>query len=114
MENFDAGWQVVPTVEVMTDAVPRERAASPAVLHALGRTHRATRNVADDLLAHLPEVGDAVTQRALDAWVEQAADTMRALTEALEERLLGGAAGDAGAGSGGSPLEETTSWGLPR
>jgi hypothetical protein len=29
-----------------------------------------------------------VTQRAVDAWVEQAADTLRALAEACEERLL--------------------------
>ena len=44
--------------------------------------------MSDDLLTHLPDLGDLPTQRALDAWVEQAADTLRALSEALEERLL--------------------------
>ena len=34
------------------------------------------------------DLGDLPTQRALDAWVEQGADTLRALSEALEERLL--------------------------
>jgi hypothetical protein len=44
--------------------------------------------MSDDLLTHLPDLGDLPTQRALDAWVEQGADTLRALSEALEERLL--------------------------
>lgn len=74
----------------MADGRARAGRESPAVLLALGRTHRATREIADDLLAHLPDVGDPTAQRAIDAWVEQAADTMRALTEALEERLLTG------------------------
>lgn len=56
---------------------------------ALARAHRVTQDIADDLLTHLPDLGDPIVQRALDAWVEQAADTMRAVGEALEERLLG-------------------------
>ena len=44
--------------------------------------------MSDDLLTHLPDLGDLPTQRALDAWVEQAADTLRALSETVEERLL--------------------------
>jgi hypothetical protein len=44
--------------------------------------------MAGDLLTHVPDVGDVVTQRLLDAWVEQAADTLLALSDALEERLL--------------------------
>jgi len=62
--------------------------------------------MSDDLLTHLPDLGDLPTQRALDAWVEQAADTLRALSEALEERLLelgskrSPSAGDDGFGSG--------------
>ena len=72
----------------MTDGTSRGAAPSPALLRALGRCHRATRDIADDLLGHLPDLGDPATQRALDAWVDQAADTMLALTESIEERLL--------------------------
>jgi hypothetical protein len=44
--------------------------------------------MAGELLTHVPDVGDVSTQRLLDAWVEQAADTLLALSDALEERLL--------------------------
>jgi len=44
--------------------------------------------MSDDLLTHLPDLGDLPTQRALDAWVEQAADSLRALSGALEERFV--------------------------
>jgi hypothetical protein len=44
--------------------------------------------MAGDLLTHVPDVGDVAVQRLLDAWVEQAADTLLALSDALEERLL--------------------------
>ena len=60
----------------------------PATLRALATGRSATRAMSDDLLTHLPDLGDLPTQRDLDAWVEQAADTLRALSEALEERLL--------------------------
>lgn len=59
-----------------------------ATLAALSEARRTGLDLADDLLTHLPDLGDAVTQRAVDAWVEQAADTLRALAEACEERLL--------------------------
>jgi hypothetical protein len=36
----------------------------------------------------MPELGSPPEQRLLDAWVEQAADTLLALSDALEERLL--------------------------
>ena len=58
-----------------------------------------TRDLAEELLTHLPDVGDLPTQRALDHWVEQAADSLRALSEAMEERLIdvgNGAGNDAG------------------
>ncbi|MGO4598202.1 hypothetical protein [Terrabacter sp. 2RAF25] len=62
--------------------------ADPATLRALTTSRAAARSMSDELLTHLPDLGDLPTQRALDAWVEQAADTLRALSEALEERLL--------------------------
>ena len=62
--------------------------ADPATLRALTRARGVTRDLADDLLTHLPDLGDITTQRALDAWVEQAADTLLALSEAMEERLI--------------------------
>jgi hypothetical protein len=63
-------------------------AADPATLRALTTSRSTTRALSDELLTHLPDLGDLPTQRALDAWVEQAADTLRALSEALEERLI--------------------------
>lgn len=59
-----------------------------ATLAALAEARRTGLELADELLTHLPDLGDAVTQRAVDAWVEQAADSLRALAEACEERLL--------------------------
>ncbi|MCU1536734.1 MAG: hypothetical protein JWP82_1085 [Humibacillus sp.] len=72
----------------MSDATGRRRSVEPATLRALAATRARTRELSDDLLGHLPDVGDLTTQRLLDAWVEQAADTLRALSEAAEERLL--------------------------
>ncbi len=72
----------------MTDGSPGAGAADAATLRALATARSTTRTMSDELLTHLPDLGDLPTQRALDAWVEQAADTLRALSEALEERLL--------------------------
>jgi hypothetical protein len=66
----------------MTDAT------EAATVRALVAARSLTREQADELLTHLPVVDDLATQRLLDAWVEQAADTLRALSEAAEERLL--------------------------
>lgn len=75
--------------------------ADPATLRALTTSRAATRSMSDELLTHVPDLGDLPTQRALDTWVEQAADTLRALSEALEERLLdlGSAASSASSAS---------------
>jgi hypothetical protein len=79
----------------MTEASRVTGAADPATLRDLAAGRSTTRTLSDDLLTHLPDLGDLPTQRALDRWVEQAADTLRALSEALEERLL-----DLGAATG--------------
>ena len=71
-----------------TEAAPAGGPVDQATLRGLTRARRLTRDLADDLLTHLPDLGDIATQRALDTWVEQAADTLRALSDAMEERLL--------------------------
>lgn len=82
----------------MTEGSRVAGAADPATLRALAAGRSTTRMLSDDVLTHLPDLGDLPTQRALDTWVEQAADTLRALSEALEERLL-----DLGTGPGRAP-----------
>ncbi|MEW1953976.1 hypothetical protein [Terrabacter sp. NPDC080008] len=72
----------------MDDGIPGTGAADPATLRALASGRSTARALSQELLTHVPDVGDLPTQRALDAWVEQAADTLAALSEALEERLL--------------------------
>src|SRR3954469_20329261 len=62
--------------------------ADPATLRSLTDARSTTRTLSDELLTYLPDLGDLPTQRALDAWVEQAADTLRAVSESMEERLL--------------------------
>lgn len=62
---------------------------------ALTQARRTALDLADDLLTHLPDLGDGPTQRSVDGWVDQAADALRAVAEALEECLL-----DTGRGSG--------------
>ncbi len=57
----------------------------------LVRVLTAVREVAraqgDDVLGHVPDTGDTATGRAVDDFVEQAADALRALDEALAETL---------------------------
>jgi hypothetical protein len=81
----------------MSDATGRRRSADAATLRTLAEARARTREMSDDLLGHLPDVGDLATQRLLDTWVEQAADTLRALSEAAEERLLELGRGEAAA-----------------
>ncbi|MDN5768781.1 MAG: hypothetical protein L0H96_25080 [Humibacillus sp.] len=79
-------------------ARPAAGAAEQRVLRALARARSVTGGMSDELLTHVPDLGDLTAGRVLDAWVEQAADTLRALSEAMEERLL-----DTAAGSGATP-----------
>lgn len=71
----------------MTEGPGPARLAS-ASLTALAEARRLGLDLAEELLTHLPDLGDPVTQRAVDAWVEQAADALRAVAEACEERML--------------------------
>jgi uncharacterized protein YjiS (DUF1127 family) len=72
----------------MSDGSGRAPTADGSALRALAAARAETREMSDRLLDHLPDVGDLATQRLLDAWVEQAADALRALSEMAEERLL--------------------------
>jgi len=87
----------------MTEGSRVPGAADPATTRVLIAARSTARELSDELLTHLPDLGDLPTQRALDAWVEQAADTLRALSEALEERLL-----DLGSASSGRQAIPTT------
>ena len=42
---------------------------------------------ADDILGHVPDTGDTATGRTVDDFVDQAADALRALDEAVAETL---------------------------
>ena len=60
------------------------------MLVALRRLAERGRAVEDDVLAGLAVLGEPVPQRTLDDWLDQAADTLRAVGEeaAAQERLL--------------------------
>ncbi len=85
----------------MTDRIPSASPGASAALHALARARTSTEGMAQELLTHLPELGDTDTQRELDGWVEQAADTLWAVSTALEHRLLELGRGEGG-GRGGA------------
>lgn len=69
--------------------MPAERRIDPITLETvaarLSRSSTGTLEASHELLAHYSDTGDASTQRALDSLVDQAADTLRALTDSLVE-----------------------------
>ena len=56
-----------------------------AVADRLARARDEAFDVSNELLDHFVETGDTVTQHAVDELVEQAADTLRAITDSLGE-----------------------------
>ena len=67
-------------------AVHREDAASlDDVAVALDRSGAAALDASHELLAHYSDTGDSPTQRAVNTLVDHAADTLRALTDSIEE-----------------------------
>lgn len=58
------------------------------VVRGLADGRALTRELAADLLTHTPELAGDTEQHQLDAWVEQAAEALLALADALEARLL--------------------------
>jgi hypothetical protein len=57
------------------------------LVRVLSTVREVARAEADDLLAQVPDTGDSATGRAVDDFVEQAADALRALDEAVAETL---------------------------
>lgn len=57
------------------------------LVRALTATREVARSQADDLLDHVPDTGDTTTGRAVDDFVEQAADALRALEESIAATL---------------------------
>jgi hypothetical protein len=67
----------------VTAAGPRRE----GLVRVLAAVREVAHAQADDLLGQVPDTGDAATGRAVDDFVEQAADTLRALDEAVAETL---------------------------
>ncbi|MEO7752545.1 MAG: hypothetical protein ABIS35_03970 [Terracoccus sp.] len=87
----------------MTDRIPAAAPGASVTMRGLARARTGTGEMGHELLTHLPELGDPDTQRELDGWVEQAADTLQAVSSAIEQRLLElgrGAVAAEGAGGG--------------
>ena len=57
------------------------------LVRVLSSVREVARSEADDLLGQVPDTGDSATGRAVDDFVEQAADALRALDEAVAETL---------------------------
>ena len=57
------------------------------LVRVLGTVREVARTEADDLLGQVPDTGDSATGRAVDDFVEQAADALRALDQAVAETL---------------------------
>jgi len=69
--------------------MPAEHRLDPTwldvVATALARSSIAALDASHELLAHYADTGDATTQRAVDALVNQAAGTLSALSECLAD-----------------------------
>ena len=69
--------------------MPAEHCMDPTWLDVvatqLARSSTAALEAAHELLAHYSDTGDAATQRAVDALVNQAAEALGALTESLAD-----------------------------
>ena len=67
--------------------MPAERRVHPTSLDdfaaQLARSSHATLEASHELVAHYSDTGDPRTQRAVDNLIDQAADALRALTDAL-------------------------------
>lgn len=72
---------------------PRRPGSATGPAEVLAELRRSALLGADALLQHVPDTGDHATGRAVDTFVEQAVDALRALAETVGETLAG-AAGD--------------------
>ena len=72
-----------PWAATVTTPGPRRA----GLVNVLSTVREVARAQADDVLGHVPDTGDPATGRAVDDFVEQAADALRALDEAVAETL---------------------------
>ena len=85
----------------MTDRIPSASPGASAALHALARARTSTEGMAQELLTHLPELGDTDTQRSWTAGSSRPRTPCWAVSTALEHRLLELGRGEGG-GRGGA------------
>ena len=70
-----------------TSSGPARRGRAGAVEHALADVRKVSTAASETLLDHVPDTGDHATGRAVDDFVEQASDALRALAESVAETL---------------------------
>ena len=83
-------WERLPWGRDHAEWAPTVTTPGPrrdGLVRALTAVREAARAQADDVLGHVPDTGDRVTGRAVDDFVEQAADALRALDESVAETL---------------------------
>lgn len=78
---------------------------------ALEDLRAVARDGAEEALGHVPEVGDRVTQNALDGFLDQLADTLRAID--AESTELAGRLRIAAASQPSSPARDTAATDAP-
>jgi len=69
----------------MPAALPLDSALLHAVAGALSRSSTAALDTSDELLSSYGDTGDSPTQRAVDTFIEVAADALRALTDSMAD-----------------------------
>ena len=83
-------WERLPWGRDHAEWAPTVTTPGPrrdGLVRALTAVREAARAQADDVLGHVPDTGDRMTGRAVDDFVEQAADALRALDESVAGTL---------------------------
>ena len=83
-------WERLPWGRDHAEWAPTVTTPGPrrdGLVRALTAVREAARAQADDVLGHVPVTGDRMTGRAVDDFVEQAADALRALDESVAGTL---------------------------
>lgn len=79
------------------------------LVRLLDDVRRSADTAAADVLGHLPDTGDHVTGRAVDDFVEQAADALRSLETVLADTIhlvRGSEVGDSAPDGGEAPRDD--------
>jgi len=72
---------------VTTSSGPARRGHAGGVERALADVRQVATAASETLLDHVPDTGDHATGRAVDDFVEQASDALRALAESLGDTV---------------------------